>query len=79
MVTVCYRFTNAKNDQMRNTMNAIIAESYPASHFIKDTKSDFQVMKPLTWNDLMAAENPAYIKELRQILVDNTEPNEYEP
>ena len=64
---------------MRNTMNAIIAEPYPASHFIKDTKSDFQVMKPLTWNDLMAAENPANIKVLRQILVDNTEPNEYEP
>ena len=64
---------------MRNTMNAIIAESYPATHFIKDTKSDFQVMKLLTWNDFMAAENPANINELRQILVDNIEPNEYEP
>ena len=74
VVTVCYRFTNDKNDQMRNTMYTIIAESYPAIHFIKDTKSDFQVIKPLTWNDFMAGEHPANIKELRQILVDNIKP-----
>ena len=74
VVTVCYRFTNDKNDQMRNTMYTIIAESYPAIHFIKDTKSDFQVIKPLTWNDFMAGEHPANIKELHQILVDNIKP-----
>ena len=59
-------------------MNAIIAKSYPATHFIKDTKSDFQVMRPLAQNEFMTAEKPAKIKELRQILVDNIEPNEYD-
>ena len=42
---------------MRNTMNAIIAKSYPETHFIKDVKSNLQVMKPMTWNDHMAGEN----------------------
>ena len=49
-------------------------KSYPAIHFIKDTKSDFQVIKPLTWNDFMAGEHLANIKELHQILVDNIKP-----
>ena len=60
-------------------MFAIIAESYPATHFVKDFKSDFQVMKSMAWNDFMTGENPANIKELRKLLLNNIEPNEYDP
>ena len=33
----------------------------------------------MTWNDFMTGEKPANIHELRQILVDNIELNEFEP
>ena len=60
-------------------MHAIIAKSYPATHFLKDYRSDFQVRKSMTWNDFMTGEKPANIHELCQILVDNIEPYEFEP
>ena len=79
VVSLCYNQYSFKNKQMRNTMFAIIAESYPATHFVKDFKSDFQVMKSMAWNDFMTGENPANIKELRKLLLNNIEPNEYDP
>ena len=79
VVTLCYHQYSFKNKQMRNTMFAIIVESFPATHFMKDFKSDFQVMISMTWNDFMTGENLANIKELRQLLLNNIEPNEYDP
>ena len=64
---------------MRNVMHAITAESYPATHFLKDYVLDFQVRKAMTWEDFMTGEKVSNIDELRQILVKKIEPNEFDP
>ena len=60
-------------------MHAIIAESHPATHFLKDCMSNFQVRKAMTWEDFMTGEKVSNIEQLRQILVNKIEPNEFDP
>ena len=59
-------------------MLTIIAESYPSTHFLKDYKSDYQVRTDLSWEDFMKGDKVPNIEQLRQILVNNIEPNEVE-
>ena len=76
VVNVCQTFQRHDTYVMKKVMHAIIAESYPTTHFVKDYTSDFQVRKAMTWEDFMTGEKVSNIEQLRQILVNKIEPNE---
>ena len=76
VVNVCQRFQRHHTQVMKQVMLAIIAESYPTIHFVKDYTSDFQVRKAMSWEDFMTGEKVPNIEQLRQILVNKIEPNE---
>ena len=76
VVNVCQTFQRHGTHNMKKVMHAIIAESYPATHFVKDYTSDFQVRKAMIWEDFMTGEKVSNIEQLRQILVNKIEPNE---
>ena len=78
VVNMCQKFQEDGSMVIKEVMLAIIRESYPSTHFVKDYRSDFQVRTDLTWDDFMTGENVPNIEQLRQILVNNIEPNEFE-
>ena len=78
VVNMCQKFQRHGSMVMKEVMLTIIAESYPSTHFLKDYKSDYQVRTDLSWEDFMKGDNVPNIEQLRQILVNNIEPNEIE-
>ena len=78
VVNMCQKFQKDGSMVIKEVMLAIIAESYPSTHFLKDYRSDYQVRTDLTWEDFMKGDNVPNIEQLRQILVNNIEPNEIE-
>ena len=78
VVNMCQKFQKDGSMVMKEVMLAIIAESYPSTHFLKDYRSDYHVRTDLSWEDFMKGDHVPNIEQLRQILVNNIEPNEVE-
>ena len=67
-----------KNEVMRDTMYAVIEESYTEPRYIKDINSDYQVLKSVTWHDHKAGESPPNFQELKGLLVNSMTPDEFD-